>query len=195
VLTITLAEGLTVAEGPEGVRQLLVAALGCNIAWGFIDAVMYVMNCLTERAEKAYVVRAIREAPDPHAALQVVRDEVEPRFGALAGKPQRDAVCHAILEYLSHAEPPPPGITRDDLYGAAACFWLVFLSCLPAAAPFLIFADPHRALRVSNALLVAMLFLVGQKWAQYTHMNRFAAGTVMVAIGLALVGVAILLGG
>ena len=195
VLTITLSEGLTVSEGPEGVRQLLAAALGCNIAWGFIDAVMYLMNCVTERAEKAYVVRAIREAPDAVAALDVVRREVEPRVGALAGKPQRDTVCRAILEYLSHAEPPAPGLTRDDLYGATACFWLVFLACLPAAAPFLVFSDPHRALRVSNALLLAMLFVVGQKWAQYAHMNRFAAGAVMIAIGLALVGVAILLGG
>lgn len=195
VLTITLTEGLTVSEGPEGVRQLLAAALGCNVAWGFIDAVMYVMNCITERAEKAYVIHAIREAPDAAAALEVVRHEVEPRFGALAGKPQSDAVCRAILEYLSRAEPPAPGVTRDDVYGAAACFWLVFLACLPATLPFLVFSDPHRALRVSNALLIAMLFVVGQKWAQYARMSRLAAGAVMVAIGLTLVGAAILLGG
>ncbi len=195
VLTITLSEGLTVSEGPEGVRQLLAAALGCNIAWGFIDAVMYVMNCVTERAEKAYVIHAIREAPDAAAALDVVRREVEPRFGALAGEPQTDAVCRAILEYLSRATPPAPGISREDVYGAAACFWLVFLSCLPAALPFLVFSDPHRALRVSNALLVAMLFVAGQKWGQYARVSRIVAGAVMVAIGLTLVGVAILLGG
>jgi hypothetical protein len=33
VLTMTLTAGLTVAEGTEGVRQLLLAAIGCNVAW------------------------------------------------------------------------------------------------------------------------------------------------------------------
>jgi len=86
-------------------------------------------------------------------------------------------------------------LTKEDLYGALACFWLVFISCLPAAVPFLIFSKPHVALRVSNFLLIAMLFLLGQKWAQYAHTNRLVAGMAMVTIGLALVGVAILLGG
>jgi hypothetical protein len=86
-------------------------------------------------------------------------------------------------------------VQRDDLMGALACFWLVFLSCLPAAVPFLIFPEPRFALRVSNFLLIGMLFLVGQKWGQYAHTHRLLAGLVMVAIGLCLVGVAILLGG
>ena len=86
-------------------------------------------------------------------------------------------------------------LTKEDLYGALACFLLVFISCLPAAVPFLIFSKPAFALRVSNFLLIGMLFLVGQKWAQYAHTNRLVAGLAMVTIGLALVGVAILLGG
>ena len=86
-------------------------------------------------------------------------------------------------------------MTKDDLYGAVACFWLVFLSCLPAALPFLILSEPTRALRVSNALLIGMLFVIGQKWAQYAHTNRLVTGLVMVAIGLALVGTPVAFGG
>ena len=86
-------------------------------------------------------------------------------------------------------------MTKDDLYGALACFLLVFVSCLPAAIPFFIFSQPHFALRVSNFLLIALLFLVGQKWAQYAGTNRLFTGSAMVTIGLVLVGVAILLGG
>ena len=47
----------------------------------------------------------------------------------------------------------------------------------------------------SNFLLLALLFLVGQKWAAHTGTNRWVAGLVMLTIGLALVGLAILLGG
>jgi VIT1/CCC1 family predicted Fe2+/Mn2+ transporter len=72
---------------------------------------------------------------------------------------------------------------------------LVFLSCLPAAAPFFVISEPTRALRVSNFLLVAMLFFVGWKWAEYAHTNRLVSGLAMMTIGLVLVGVAVLLGG
>jgi hypothetical protein len=40
VLTVTLTAGLSVAEGKAGVRQLLIATIGCNLAWGIIDGVM-----------------------------------------------------------------------------------------------------------------------------------------------------------
>src|SRR5262249_8437116 len=72
VLTATLTAGLTAPEGPEGMRQMLFAALGCNIAWGIIDAVMYVMNCMTERAEKARLIEAVQSAPDDRAALAFI---------------------------------------------------------------------------------------------------------------------------
>ena len=86
-------------------------------------------------------------------------------------------------------------ITKEDVYGGIACFCLVFISCLPASLPFFFFSSPHLALRISNFLLIALLFLVGQKWAQYAGTNRLAAGAAMVAIGLLLVGIAIPLGG
>jgi len=195
VLGATLTAGLTVAEGRAGVRQLLQAALGCNIAWGIIDGIMYVMHCMTARAEKAHFIEVIQHAPEARSALDLIRDEIEPRFEALTGPEHREALCRSILEYLSKAEAPRTTVTRDDLYGAIACFWLVFLSCLPVAVPFFILSEPTRALRVSNGLLIGMLFITGQKWAQYAHLNRLVAGLVMVTIGLALVGVAILLGG
>jgi VIT1/CCC1 family predicted Fe2+/Mn2+ transporter len=195
VLSVTLTAGLTVAEGREGVRQLLQAALGCNIAWGIIDAIMYIMNCMTARAEKARLIEAIQRAPDSETALAMVRQEIEPRFEALVGAKERAALCEAIAAYLGRSEPVKTTVTKHDLYGALAAFWLVVLSCLPATLPFLIFTQPVRALRISNALLIVMLFLVGQKWAEYARTSRLLAGTVMVGIGLALVGVAILLGG
>ena len=195
VLGATLTAGLSVSEGRAGVRQLLQAALGCNIAWGIIDGIMYVMHCMTARAEKAHFIEAIQHAPNEDAALAIIRDEIEPRFETLAGPQHREALCRSILEYLSQGEAPRTRVTKDDLYGAVGCFWLVFLSCLPVAVPFLIFSEPTRALRISNALLIAMLFVTGHMWARHAHLNRLVAGLVMVAIGLALVGVAVLLGG
>jgi len=195
VLTVTLTAGLTAASGKAGARQLLHAAVGCNIAWGIIDAVMYVMNCMTVRSGKWRLFRAVQGAPNQEAALDIIRHQVEPELAGLSGPTEREALCRSILQHVTKIAPRKTRITQEDLYGALACFWLVFISCLPAAVPFLIFSNPARALRVSNLLLIAMLFLIGHKWAQYAHANRLLAGLTMVTIGLGLVGVAILLGG
>jgi VIT1/CCC1 family predicted Fe2+/Mn2+ transporter len=196
VLGATLTAGLTLDDGEKGVRQLLKAALGCNVAWGIIDGVMYVMNCVTERSGRARLLKKIQNAPDAKAALAIIRDEMEPDLEPLTGSRDREALYQSIYEHLRHAKPSRVSMTREDFYGALACCWLVIISCLPAALPFLIFThDPVRALRVSNGLLIAMLFLVGCKWAPYAQANRWVAGLIMVAIGLMLVGVAALLGG
>jgi len=195
VLTVTLSAGLTAAEGPAGVRQLLIAAIGCNVAWGIIDAVMYIMNCVTVRSGKMRLVEAIQRAPDTEAALALIQNEIEPELQELLDPEDAKILSQTVLKHIAHARIAKKSLTKDDLYGAITCFWLVFVSCLQAALPFLFFSRAHFALRVSNFLLVAMLFLVGQKWAVYSGTSRLVAGSAMVAIGLALVGLAVLLGG
>ena len=195
VLSVTLTAGLTVSEGKEGVRQLLVAALGCNIAWGIIDGIMYVMNCMAERSIRARLVREIHDASDPQSALAIIRNQVEPELESLVGPDDREALYRAMLKHLTQGNAPRTTLEKRDLYGGLACFWLVFASCLPVVIPFLIFSNPTRALRVSNFLLIAILFVVGRKWAGYANTNRMVAGLAMVALGLAMVGIAILLGG
>jgi VIT1/CCC1 family predicted Fe2+/Mn2+ transporter len=97
---------------------------------------------------------------------------------------------------VSRSEPPKNRITRDDLLGALASFWLVFLSTIPAVVPFLIFRDqPRFALRVSNGLLLGLLFLVGYQWAKFTGSRRLLTGFVMMLLGAVLVAMAIALGG
>src|ERR1041385_4146909 len=83
VLTITLTAGFVIDEGRKGARELLVAALGCNIAWGFIDAVMYLMSCVTVRSEKAKLITAVQSAPDTATALTLVQDGVEPELQSM----------------------------------------------------------------------------------------------------------------
>jgi hypothetical protein len=195
VLTVTLFAGLTVSEGSAGVRELLVAAIGCNVAWGIIDAVMYLMSCMTVRSGKMRLVRAVQSARDPQVALGLIQAEVEPELQELLDPEEARAFSQSVLNHLGHARIRETILTRDDVYGAVACFWLVFVSCLPAALPFLVFSRPLFALRVSNFLLIAMLFVIGRKWAQYAGTNQFRAGAVMVAMGIILVGIAILLGG
>ena len=59
-------------------------------------------------------------------------------------------------------------VDKADVTGAFASFWLVVLTSVPAAIPFLLIDDARFALRVSNAILLALLFVAGYGWARFT---------------------------
>ena len=106
-LTVTLSAGLAVDEGRAGARQLLAAAIGCNLAWGIIDAVMYVMNCITVRSGKRRLIDAVRHAADENAALRQLVDDaaalpmtlrlVTAHFTARAVTRRRERFAHAAF--------------------------------------------------------------------------------------------------
>jgi VIT1/CCC1 family predicted Fe2+/Mn2+ transporter len=72
---------------------------------------------------------------------------------------------------------------------------LVFLCTFPVVIPFMLMTDPEIALRVSNAVAIAMLFLCGYAFGRHSGVHPWAMGLSMVAFGVALVAVAIALGG
>src|SRR5215813_1223420 len=85
VLTVTLTASFTVADGKRGVRQLLLAAVGSNVAWGIIDASMYIMNSMVVRRGKMRLVEAVQRSPDQQRALVLIKDRVEPELQEILG--------------------------------------------------------------------------------------------------------------
>ena len=68
-LTFTLGAGIIIEEeGREGVRTLLLATVGCNIAWGIIDGALYIVGQVFERGRLLRLGRSIRHTPDAGAA-------------------------------------------------------------------------------------------------------------------------------
>src|SRR3954471_12605246 len=75
IMVLTFTGSLSVAEaGREDVRTMLIGALGCNLAWGIIDAVLYLMGCLAEKGRGLLAFRAARKATDPGEAQRLVAD-------------------------------------------------------------------------------------------------------------------------
>jgi hypothetical protein len=196
-LTFTLAAGIMVREeGREGARQLLIATIGCNVAWGIIDAALYVLGQLFERGRRRRLVRTLQEASDLQAAIPVVAAELDELLATVTTDAERRALYERIAKRLrSAADIPWNRVTRADLLGAFASFWLVLFASLPAALPFLLVDEPFVALRISNALLLAMLFAVGWLWSRHTVAKPVLTGLVLLAGGVVLVTIAIALGG
>ena len=67
VLTCTLGASLIVGIDRDTLRTTLIAALGCNVAWGVIDAALYIMGNAFVRSRNSRLMQAIRSAPDAAA--------------------------------------------------------------------------------------------------------------------------------
>ena len=96
---------------------------------------------------------------------------------------------------LRSTEPQPNPVLKSDWLGAITSFWLVVLATAPAALPFLLIDNLFLALRVSNAILLALLFVTGFVWARQTTGSPWRMGFGMLLAGLVLVILAIPLGG
>ena len=194
VLTFTLGAGIALGEGEETVGTLLVAALGCNLAWGIIDGAMYVMNGMFNRGRTARIVAEVKRAGEP-AALETIARELDSRLAGLMTDEERSRLYRSILNVVQRTPIMRTTIEREDIYGGLACAAVVFLTALPAAVPFMLIGNPQVALRVSNGILIAMLFGLGYQWARHTNANRWGTGLALMLTGLALVGAAMALGG
>lgn len=195
VLDFTLIAGFTAGTGEQAVRHLLFAALGCNIAWGVIDGALYIMGCLTERRQRRHFLLRLRHGT-PDQAFSALGDWLDPQLEPATTPHDRERISHVLLPLMSQVQLPPQSVTREDLLGSLAIFWIDFTAVFPAAIPFIFIRhDPRLALRVSNALLLALLFFVGRIWGKYNRVSPWLTGFCTMLIGLLLVGVAIALGG
>jgi hypothetical protein len=190
-LTFTLTLGVLTADDIQ-VRTMLLGALGCNLAWGIIDASVFLMARFNERGRNIRKLWAVRKATDPGTAHGIIADALPPLLASLLSKEQLEAMRRKLIEL---PEPQHPRLTRHDVYGAVGICLLSFLSTFPIVIPFMLIGDPRPALRISNVVAVAMLFLCGYAFGRYAGVRPWTTGLAMVAVGTALVGVAIILGG
>lgn len=195
VLTFTLAAAPQVKEGPEGVRQLLLATLGCNIAWGIIDGALYVLCAMSQRALRANFLRRVKEAPGEDAAAAVVRGRLEEEYPSESSADERERLYRAMVPVLLKTRVTPGSIKAEDVFGGLAILVVEVTCTLPAVVPFLFIRDHWLALRASNGLLLLLLFGVGYQWGSHTTGRPKTTGFVMLVIGAALVGIALALGG
>jgi hypothetical protein len=193
IMVLTFTGSLSVAEsGRQEVREMLVAALGCNVAWGLVDGVMYVVTSIAERARRAAVFRGIRAA-SPAGARAIVLGALPEGVAAVTDEAEADRMA-ARIRGLPEA-PGRTGPTGDDLRGAVASCLLVVAATFPPTLPFLLMQEAGPALRVSNAVAVASLFVAGHSLGRATGVRPWLLGLAMVVLGVGLVGLTIALGG
>jgi hypothetical protein len=193
LMALTFTGSLSVATaGREDVRTMMIAALGCNLAWGLADAVMYLVRTVTERTRKRTLLAELRAA-DAATGQRLVADALPPRLAETAGPEAIEGMRRRLVEAPSAPEQPRLG--ARDLKGALGVFLLVVLATFPVVIPFFVFQQTAFALRVSNALSLVMLFMSGWALARYAGGSPWRGGLSMAVTGAVLIAAIIALGG
>jgi VIT1/CCC1 family predicted Fe2+/Mn2+ transporter len=176
----------------DSVDRMLLAALGCNLAWGIIDAIFYLIATLSQRGHNLALLRDVRSS-SPQKGRQLINDAINDDLAAVLTEVEVESVRVRMAQLSKRAEHPK--LRRSDYLAALGVLLLVFLSTFPVVVPFVFMRHPMRSLRVSNLIGVIMLFLVGTAYGKYAGYRPWHIGVIMVLIGLMMVGLTIALGG
>ena len=117
IMVLTFTGSLSVAEaGREDVREMLIGALGCNIAWGIIDAMLYLMGILAEKGRGLITLLAVRKAADPQEAQRHIAEALPPVVASILEPAELETIRQRLIQL-----PEPPARARlgkDDWLGA-----------------------------------------------------------------------------
>src|SRR5512139_145514 len=117
LMALSFTGSLNVATaGREEVRTMMLTALGCNLAWGLVDAVMYLMATLTVRTRNLTLMRRVRGAVDHQEAHISIAEALPGRLGEAIGAEGLEDLRRRLAAL---PDPPAPAhLGRDDFLGA-----------------------------------------------------------------------------
>jgi VIT1/CCC1 family predicted Fe2+/Mn2+ transporter len=191
VLTFTCSFSAA-TSGRAEVREMLIGAIGCNLAWGIIDALMYLMEALGMRGRTLVAFQRLR-AGDPAEGRTLIADALPPLVAANLREEELEAVRQRLAALPDASK--RSAFQSEDWKGALAVFLLVFLSTFPVILPFVLMRDAATALRVSNAIALFLMLLAGYRLGKYSNRSPVGTALSMAAIGIVVVAGTIALGG
>lgn len=194
IMVLTFTGSLSVVEaGRDDVRTMLIGALGCNIAWGIIDGILYLMNCLSEQGHAIRALRSLHRAAAAEEGHRAIASVLPPLMAETLGPAEYEPMRQKLVQLPP--PPPHPTLGRREWLGALAVFLWVFVMTLPVALPFLFMDNVLGAMRVSNAIAIVLLFIAGYAFGRLAEYHPWLSGLAMVLLGSVLVVITIALGG
>lgn len=193
IMAVTIVGSLSVSTARKAeIHEVLMAALGCNLAWGLVDAVMYVLRTATERSRLGVLGRRIRGA-DAASARALIARSMPQHFAAIVGTDELEGMRRRLA-----ALPPDDGalLRPRHFLEAAAIFAMVVLATFPVVVPFIFARDTAEAYRLSQGITLVMLFLAGTALGRYAGQPKpVRMGIGMVVFGALLIAAVKALGG
>jgi hypothetical protein len=193
-MALTFVGAVSVAEaGREEIRTMFATALGCNLAWGLADAVMYLVRTVTDRGRSLTLIHSVRASANAETGRSLIEGSLSQFAAGLVSPTEIEAIRGRIIALPSVPARPP--LTRNDFLAALGIFLIVVASTFPVVLPFAFIGDVGTAKLVSRVIALAMLFFGGLALGRYAGYGSWKVGLSMVGLGTALVAAIMALGG
>jgi VIT1/CCC1 family predicted Fe2+/Mn2+ transporter len=134
----------------------------------------------------------VRDA-DAATGERLIAKLLPEELAAITGPEEIAAMRRNVL-----ARPPQSGpvLHARDFLEALAIFLMVVLATFPVVLPFLLVPEPARAIRLSQAITLVMLFMCGFGLGRYAaHARPVATGLGAATFGAVLIVIVKALGG
>jgi len=193
-MALTFVGAVSIATaGREEIRTMFAAALGCNLAWGLVDAAMYLVETITNRGRLRTLVLAVRATPDAASGRKLIQRSMSSAVATFISRSEFEAMRARLVALPS--VPDQPTLGRDDLVAALAIFVIVVAATFPVVLPFVLITNVKLAMNASRAIALAMLFIGGLSLGRYAGYVGWMVGLAMMVLGTGLVLVIKALGG
>lgn len=193
IMAVTIIGSLSIATAGEvELRTVLIGALGCNVAWGLVDGVMYVVRAATENARLRDLGRRVRDA-DAAVGRAIIAQALPEHLGSIVGNPELDGMRTRLLNRVVESGPLVPARVFLEAFGV---FLTVVIATFPVVVPFLIVDQVGAAMRASQVVTLVMLFLAGAGLGRHANYGKpWATGVAMAVFGAVLIAAVKALGG
>jgi len=191
-LTFTCSIGIANAKNTE-IRQLIIAAISCNIAWGLVDAIGYIVSTIVQRSRNKTILDSVLTTSDADKARKYISDSLPPSIASVLDAEELEQIRKKLAKLPDSTL--QVRLTTRDLKRSVMIFFLMFISAFPIVIPFIFIRDTQLALRISNMIAIVLMFLCGWSLAKYVGSNKWLMSFGMTLVGIVLVLITIALGG
>src|SRR5688572_12959717 len=135
IMVLTSTNTLSVATaGRAEIGTMIIGALGCNLAWGVIDAALYLMGLLEERGRDIRMLRDVRQTATADEADRLITDIMPKSLASVISPGEVSSLRQRVLDLPEPVSGPRLG-KPDAVRALAICLW-VFVSTFPVVIPF-----------------------------------------------------------
>ncbi len=194
IMALSFTSAVSVShEGSAEIHHLLWAVICCNVAWGIIDGLTFMINSMIGRSRKNVLYHSILNAKTKEEGVKITKRELQPFVAGIIPEEQVNALYDKMMQL-----PPPPKhylFNVTEVKNAIIIFLINFISTLPVALPFLIMSDAIKAKIMSDLISVCILFYCGYAMAKYSGFKPWLSGLGMVLLALCFFMLTKILGG
>lgn len=194
IMALTIISVIPTAADGAGRQQLVLAALGCNLAWGVVDALMTLVGMRVDREHRHAGLRALRRSADEKSFREGLReflpDLVVDHLQSNDVQRLRGSFLKSLL-----GTGEAPSLGREHWFAWLILAGHTFVATLPIILPLLVIHDDLLALRLAQSTGLLLMFGLGWLLARWAGGRPWQGAVGFTALGVAMTGICLALGG